>query len=223
MKNIGKSITRSAAFLCLFALIVCSLGSCSKGNKFEADGGVYLDKKTDVSYEAAPACYEPMAVGEKIYGSSENVTFYEIEGQDPLLWICESGGTVLHADTIELPALDEMDISYINICVETSTTVNRGKVQSSEDINDIIGGYLSAESIYYRGEAPELSYKIRFADSSLGIFYSVVFIRYAEDYTLKAEGGEVQSYGRDFLYNRFEDRFVKAPEALVKYIDELSL
>ncbi len=218
MKNIGKRL----GALCVICLLIFSLVSCSKGNKFEADGGVYVDKKNKVSYEAAPACYEPMAMGEEIYGQSENVSFYEIEGQDPLEWICEAGGTVLYSDNITLPALDAMNISYINICVEASSTVTRGKVQNTEDISDIISGYVTSDSIYYRGDTPELTYKIRFADSERGIFYSVVFVRYSEDYTLKTEGGETQSYGRDFLYNRFEDKFVKAPDALVKYIDELS-
>lgn len=222
MSNSKRKAIRAVGILCVACLLLTALCSCAKGNKFEADGGVYKDKKTDVSYEAAPACYEPMAMGEEIYGQSDSVTFYEIEGQNPLEWICEEGGTVFYSDTLELPSLEEMKISYINICVETNTTVTRGKVQSAEDISDIVSAYVSADSIYYRGDTPALTYKIRFADSSIGVFYSVVFVRYAEDYTLKAEDGTLLNYGKDFLYNRFEDKFVKAPEALVKYVNELT-
>ena len=217
-----KRGARILCIVCAACILLTLLCSCSKGNKFEADGAVYKDKKTDVSYEAAPACYEPISVGSEVYGESENVSFYEIEGQNPLNWICEEGGTVFYADGVELPSLDEMEISYINICVETNTTVTRTKVQSAEDISDIVSAYVSADSIYYRGNTPALTYKIRFADSSNGVFYSVVFVRYAEDYTVKETDGTEKNYGKDFLYNRFEDRFVQAPDALVKYINELS-
>ena len=207
-----------ALLCCTFSMLLCS---CAKGNKFSYQGVSFKDKKTHVTYNYAPACYEPIAQDEKIYGHWDNTRFYALEGKDPLSWLCEENGTVFYADGTELPTLGEMQISYIDLCVETNSTITRGKITSDEDISSIIEHYISAKSISYRGLTPEKTYKIRFADTELGIYYSLTYIRYTEDYVVLNDDSTESVYGKDFLYNRFEDKFIVAPEALVGYINEL--
>lgn len=211
MKNKNNALRALSlvALLCTVATLVCS---CAKGNKFVSEGADFKDKKTKVSYAYAPACYEPIERGEEIYGQTKTVTFYEIKGQDPLKLICEENGTVFYAENNPLPTLDKMNISYIDICTETSSVSVKKKIEASEDISSVIENYTLAENLYYGATPPALTYKIRFADTTLGIYYSVVFIRYSENYL---------DCGKDFIYNRFEGKFSPAPETLVNYINEL--
>lgn len=221
MKN-NKTILRFLSIVALLCTVMTFVCSCAKGNKFVSEGADFKDKKTNVSYAYALSCYEPIEKGEEIYGQTKTVTFYEIKGQDPLKLICEENGTIFYAEGNALPTLDKMDISYAEICTENSSVSVKKKIESKEDISSVINGYTLSESIYYGAVVPEKTYKIRFADTSLGIYYSVVFVRYSEDYTLKQSDGSVVNYGKDFLYNRFEGKFSVAPEILVNYIDELS-
>ena len=63
------------------------LSSCGRGNKFVADGVTFVDKKTNITYNFAPFCYEPIIMGEEVYGSDGDLYFYEIMGQDPKQWL----------------------------------------------------------------------------------------------------------------------------------------
>ena len=218
-KNALFRVVTAAILLCLALSL---FASCAKGNKLVPDGTLYKDKKTDVSYVYAPLCYEAIAIGEEIYASSKEDTFYTIVGQDPLKWICEESGTVFHAKDIPVPALDEMAISHIEICSEslTATTV-KSKIEVAEEISSVISGYLTTEPLYYPTDVAQRTYKIRFADTSLGIYYSLTFLRYSDDYTETLDDGTVKNYGKDFLYNRYEDRFVPAPKLLSDYVDAI--
>ncbi len=221
--------SKSAIFrIITAAVLLCTalslFASCSKrGNKLTPDGTLYKDKKTDVSYVYAPLCYEAIEIGDEIYASSKNDVFYTIEGQDPLKWICEEGGTVFHAKDIPVPAIDEMSISYVDICVESAASITvKTEIENKEDISAIIGAYLSTPALEYSNDLAESNYKLRFADTSLGIYYCVNLLRYSEDLTKTLSDGTVVNYGKDFIYNRFEGRFIPAPEALSKYIDAIS-
>ena len=212
MKNKKAPSTRAlaaVALICLASLLLCS---CSKSNKFISSGADFVDKKTDVSYVYAPACYEPIEKGE-LYGKTKTVTFYEIKGQDPLSLLCEENGTVFYAEGSSLPSLDKMNISYMEICTETSSISVKKTVESMSDVSDIIEGYVMGESLYYGAVVPTKTYKIRFADTSLGLYYSFVFVRYAD---------EISGRGHDFIYNRYEGKFTPAPAKLVEYVNGLS-
>ncbi len=211
------SAAGAVALLCAVSILI---SGCAKGNKFLDEGDTFKDKKTKVVYNYAPACYEPISPSEKIYGQTKDSDFYSLEGIDPLKWLCEEGGTVFYASDLTLPSISEMSISYIDICTSDTTTITRAKISNANDISEIISAYADTDGIYYLGHTPETTYKIRFADASIGVYYSLSFIRYSEDY-ISAVNGEEKNYGKDFLYNRFEGKFVPAPEALVNYINEL--
>lgn len=213
------SVIRGALclLLCLCSLTLCS---CSGVNKFKTSGVSFVDKKTDVTYDYAPFCYEPIGVEEEVYGSNGEIEFHKIKGQDPLVWLADSEGTVFYSSKISLPSLDKMEISRIELCINDSQLFVRDTVEDTDETQAVIDGYLGAESIYYPNKTAKYSYKLRFADTTRGIFYCVDFIRYSEDYTLSFDSGEV-NYGTDFLYNRSEDRFVKAPALITERINAL--
>ena len=205
MKKVSLKTFRPLTLAALFCAIAIALCSCSA--RFVSEGPAYRDKKTDVLYEYAPFCYEAIEIGKDVYAEAEIDTFYEIVGKDPLSWLCESSGTVFYASGTTLPSLEQMNISYIDVCTESSTVTVKAKIEDSADILAIVSSYVSSDNLGYSGDIATSSYKIRFADTSLGLYYSVSFFRYSD--------------GGDYIYNRSEDKLVKAPAELVKYIDEL--
>ena len=205
MKNKSNKNIRLFGMIALLLVSSLLLSSCSK--KLVSSGADYKDKKTDVVYEYAPFCYEAIAVSEEEYAKSGNNVFYAIEGQDPLKWLCEASGTVFYSKDVKLPALDKMNISYIDICTETSSVIVRTTISDADDIKEIINSYLSEEPLTYSGDVASTVYKIRFADTSLGLYYSVSFLAYSD--------------GSAYLFNRSENRFVKAPAELLDYVNEL--
>ena len=212
---------RTFGLISLLLVLLLALTSCAGGNKFEADGLGFVDKKTDVNYNFAPLCYEPMALEEKIYGTDGDLEFYKIVGQDPLKWLGEADGGVFYAEGITLPTLDKMTVSRVELCTDGNQTFVRDRITDSVDISELIAEYMAGESIYYPNNSPSLSYKLRFADDTIGVYYCVDFVRYAEDYVVTVSGEEI-NYGTDFLYNRSEKKFIVAPETLSERVDALA-
>ena len=214
MKKHAKRFSLTlASVLLLFSLFI-TLSACSKDQTFVSDGPDFKNKKTKVTYAYAPFSYEPMAMGEEIYGESEYSKFHEIVGLDPLKFICEENGTVFYDKDITLPTPDKMNFEYLEICTEAeSITVNK-TVTDKETIRAIMNYHLNAEKLTYSLLDTSAVYKLRFADTSMRLYYSVELIRYTEDIV---ENGK--NYGRDFIYDRSMKRFTKAPAALIAILD----
>ena len=211
---------RTLSIILILVLLTLSLVSCARGNKFTSSGAAFVDKKTKVTYDFAPSCYEPIAIGEKVYGTDGDIDFYEISGPDPEKWLGDADGGVFYAKGITLPTVAEMNVARLELCTVKNQVVVAKRITDTEVVSAIIDGYLSESKILYPNKTASVSYKLRFADTSIGVYYCVDFVRYAEDYVLKIDGVET-SLGKDFLYNRAEDRFVKAPKALVSEINAL--
>ena len=214
MKNHAKRITLIATSALLLISLLLSLAACSKGENFVSDGSAFKDKRTKVTYAYAPFSYEPIEIGEEIYGESEYSKFYEIVGLDPLEYICEESGTVFYDEKITLPTPDKMNFAYLEICTEADTLTVNGTVTDSAAIKFIINDHLNAQKLTYSPIEASAVYKLRFADTSMGLYYSVELIRYAEDHI---EGGV--NYGKDFIYDRSMRRFTVAPEVLITMLE----
>lgn len=204
--------------IALVIAALLSLSACGRGNKFTADGIAFVDKKTDVKYNFAPFCYEPIVLVEEVYGSDGDIDFYPIIGQDPLKWLGTKDGGVFYAEGETLPKLDEMLVSRIEICTDTDSLLIRNKISESDKIDWIISDYLAAESHPYPNVTPDVYYKLRFVDQSRGIYYCLDYMRFHEGYRVYADGYETV-IGTDFIYNRSEDRFVRAPILISDLID----
>ena len=214
MKNTAKKFSRVLVTSILLLSMALSLGACSKGEDIVADGSAFKDKRTNVTYVYAPFSYEPIELGAEVYGESEHSKFYEIAGLDPLEFICEESGTVFYSEDTTLPTPDKMKFDYLEICTEDESITVESTVTNIESIKAIMNEHLSAKTLTYWGDTALTVYKLRFADTSLGLYYSVSFIRYAED---RVEDGV--NYGKDFIYDSSTFRLTKAPDALVAMID----
>lgn len=214
MKNHAKRKILTILSTLLLLSLALTLCACARGEDLVSEGSVFKDKRTRVTYAYAPFSYEPIEIGEEIYGESEYSKFYEIVGLDPLEFICEESGTVFYDENITLPTPDKMSFDYLEICTEgESLTVNE-TFSDKATVKAIIDEHLSADKLTYSPTEAVVVFKIRFADTSMGLYYSVELIRYADDIV---EGGV--NYGSDFLYDRSMRRFTKAPEALIAIID----
>ncbi|MBO7249841.1 MAG: hypothetical protein J6V42_01035 [Clostridia bacterium] len=213
-----KNIAKRALLLALAALMLFSLVSCAK-KKIVIDGSELKDKRTKVKYTYASLSYEPIARSEDVYGSTDKHNFYEIVGQDPLNLICEEDGTVFVSNKFTLPTPDQMSFAYLEICTETTALTVNKTLTDTALIKAIMTEHLYAPTINYMGLEASLTHKLRFADTSLGLFYTVQFLRYENDVIQLDENGVEVNYGKDFIYDRFEGRFTKAPAALVAAID----
>ena len=203
----------------LLALILIALAvvfvMCSKDKgELVSDGADFKDTRTRVTYAYAPFAYEAIEIGDEIYGQSEYAKFYEIVGVDPLEYICEESGTIFYAKDITLPTPDKMNFEYLEICTEADTVSVNATVTDTDAIKLIMNDHLNAEKLTYSPIEAGAVYKLRFADTSIGLYYSVQLIRYSEDHI---EGDT--NYGKDFIYDSSTRRFTQAPAALIALID----
>ena len=211
---------RLLSAVCLAAMLL-SLGACTKTNKFVMNGSSFRDKKTDVTYLDAHPAIEALRVSDREYGKSGDILFYEIEGLDPTKYVCEQSGSVFYSEKLSEPTLDKMELSVIEIRVEETTVKLLGSIRDKEQIAAIYAGYRDAAALPYPAYTPERNLRIRLGDEKLGLCYSLVYVQYEESYTTTAADGSVQDHGKCFLYDRFENRFVAAPEALIARIGEI--
>lgn len=214
MKKHAKKFSLTLISILLLCSLAITLGACSKDEQLVSDGPAFKDKRTKVTYTYAPFSYEPIEIGEEIYGESEYSKFYEIVGLDPLEFICEESGTVFHDEDITLPTPDQMSFEYLEICTEDETLTVNKTVTDTDAIKFIINDHLNAKKLTYSPDEASAVYKLRFADTSMGLYYSVELIRYADDIV---ENGT--NLGRDFIYDRSMRRFTEAPDALIAMID----
>lgn len=201
----------AALCLLLAAMMLCS---CAKTNKFIMNGSSFRDKKTDVTYLDAPSSIEAITVSDREYGKSGDILFYEIEGLDPLQYVCEQSGTVFYAEGLTIPTLSEMTLTFAQIRIEETTAKTIATLDTAEEANAIRDAYLNGDAISYPALTPKRNLRVRLCDESIGLCYSLVYVEYENDYITHAEDGTKINYGKCFLYNRFENRFVVAPALL---------
>jgi len=212
-----KTFRRTLAMLCLL-LAILSLASCAKTNKFIMSGSSFRDKKTDVIYLDAHPAIEPIKVSDRAYGKSGDLLFYEIEGLDPTKYVSDQSGSVFYAKNLAAPTLSSMQLSMIEIRIEENTARTLGTIRDTEQIATIYDAYANGEEIPYPAYTPVRNLRIRLGDEKLGLCYSLVYVQYEAVYTKTNDDGSVAEYGKCFLYDRFEDRFVKAPQTLIDRI-----
>ena len=108
----------------------------------------------------------------------------------------------------------QMNFDYLEICTESDTITVNQTITDTETVKFIINDHLNAKKLTYSPTEADTVYKLRFADTSMGLYFSVQLIRYNE-YHIEDD----VNYGRDFIYDRSTRRFTPAPEALIALID----
>ena len=217
------------ALCCLFSLVSCG----KKLHTMTSDGGEYFDKRTDVTYTALPASYEPIATGEE-YGkldlSGMTYILYEIAGLAPEDYLCSVYGDIYHDKNIDFPTFDQWEVSSAVICNDTAIvvallTLTAGSDQHAPVLAELKRAWDYNTAVTYPSYLePARAHTLRFtSDTAPGLYYSVKLLEYSEDVydVITNESGEEVEVclGRYFLYDRYSKRCVAISNDVFRLLD----
>lgn len=225
------NVAKKRIFALLFAaFMLMSVASCSeKVGVLASDGdGGYKDSKTEISYRGAPSCYEAKGyLSEEIIAENDGVAFYALDGAPSTEWLWSPDfGMLLYSRNVTLPTLAELAPSEMYVCLEEDAKMKTAfEVFDQAKIDAILAAYENGEEVDYRGTKANYSFHLRFSSEEYPwLLYNLLYVQYAEDYIvygLDENGMEIATnYGKDFIYNRSEKRFVAIGDELQEYIDE---
>lgn len=191
-----------AVLLCLCALLLCS---CGKKYEFAVDEeGYFVDKKSGITYDIAPFCYEAISVSEEVFAEQGEREFFAITGVSTSKWISDTFGIIYFEKGTKMPTLKEMNISCVDI---TNDDAIVEKVTDGEKINALKELYENGTECSYPGNeglVPNVNIRLKFADTENGLYYVLAYFEYAQDYVYKDDNGKQTNFGKKFLYNRAE-------------------
>ena len=213
---------RIFSLLLALSLLVVALSSCKKGNTFVVREGNFVDKETGIEYISTSWEYEPISVSDEIYGEYSEINdllFYVMNGADPQKYICDNMETVYYAKGLKMPALNEMDIDYVNVYNQYDELVVHITDMEfvAKLVDTFVNGYNSYSSIYLTNEVDiKTNHRIKFADSDEGFYYVLAYVEYAEPfYYTDKNGRECQS--DKVLFNRYTQTYVVVDEFINDY------
>lgn len=199
-----KSAIKKALVIGLTSLLCAvSLVSC-KVNLQSGDNGLY-DKKNDISYCHASPVYEAISLikeyGKLTVTDKESYVLYTIPGMDPTEMLATEDFNIVYSSELDMPTLMEMMPTILRVCTDSH------EIKRMEDaivVASLVNDYTEGESLAYPGLTPLRSYKARFESVNYpGFYYTLTYVEYSEDLVI-----EGKNYGKYFLYNSFDQRFV---------------
>ena len=185
----------------LFALslaLVTLLCACSKVPTMKIKDGVYVNKKTKISYTHASTCYRAneyvdQAVAKIEPKNGQEIILYAIAGMDGDKWLCDEDFLIYCAVGEKLPELWEMSINqvFINKTVNASYTVQQ--IGDEQKIASLINIYKNGPSFDYADIAHAdvnlkpnpTRYDIVFADTRLS--YYLDYLQFEEEVQVWAQ------------------------------------
>jgi hypothetical protein len=107
------------------ALLLCSCKETNNLPEMTYESGTLVAEDGSV-YNAAPAGYEPVSIGEACaYFADTDTTLYQIGTLDSSLWMTEEyfgeATTIFYSSSITLPTLAEMNPDTLYVCEATDT------------------------------------------------------------------------------------------------------
>lgn len=205
MKQMKKT-KLAAAILSLALLSGC--GSGSSLVTLEYEGGLFQNKKQDLSYLPADIGYEPTSVGEAYaYYKKGDLTLYAIGGQDPTLWLTESyaGGatTVFYSDSIQLPTLATLGAEKIIVCQSENITIGVMEITDAATVAETVSRFTEGEKAEWPLVGSTLNYEMKFYSSDWPqIYINLIYGEFAEGC---------------FLYDRASGRAVEVGDLFASY------
>ena len=197
--------TLKKALLIGVTTLLCAVSATSCGvNLQSGDNGLY-DEKNDISYSHASPVYEAISLikeyGKLTVTADESYALYTIPGMDPTEMLATEDFNIVYASDMDMPTLTEMKPTVLRVCHDS---IEVKRMEDAEAVASLVNQYVEGDSISYPGLTPLRSYKARFESVDYpGFYYTLTYVEYAEDLVI-----EDQNYGRYFLYNAFDQRFV---------------
>lgn len=207
-----KSAIKKALVIGLTSLLCAvSLVSC-KVNLQSGDNGLY-DKKNDISYCHASPVYEAISLireyGKLTVTDTESYALYTIPGMDPTEMLATEDFNIVYSDALNMPTLLEMKPTILRICND-SHEIKR--MENAVVVASLVSDYSNGEALSYPGTTPLRSYKARFESVNYpGFYYTLTYVEYSESLVI-----EDKDYGKYFLYNAYDQRFVPVSDEIHK-------
>ena len=221
--NITASFKKALLVGMASLLCAASVISCAKGGdvhlKPHDKYGLY-NAKTKISYSHASPVYEATSLlkecGKLTVTDSESYVLYTIPGTKPEDMMATEDFNIVYSSELDMPTLQEMAPTIIRVC---SDSMEMKRMEDAAVVAAVVKAYVEGTSVDYPGTTPQRSYKARFESlNHPGFYYTLTYVEYAQDLVV-----EDVNYGRYFLYNAFERRFVPAGEAINKALDSATL
>ena len=198
--NVKKALIAGlASLLCSVSLVSCT------GVKLQSGENGLYDKENDISYSHASPVYEAISL-QKEYGkltvtSKESYILYTLPGTEPTEMLATEDFNIVYASSLDMPTLVEMAPTVLRVC---NDSIELKRMEDAAAVATLVKAYSEGASVDYPGTTPQRSYKARFESVDYpGFYYTLTYVEYAEDLII-----EDQNYGKCFLYNAFDKRFV---------------
>lgn len=187
MKFTRSTAVAAAALLLLAGLLTGTTTGCAR-KKLTGTPDGFVDK-AGTTYQAAPACYTPAALGKKcgtLNGSEAfGIDLYVVEGMDSDVWLAGEEGQIFYADSETLPTLTDMAPKAVYVCTKDKDT-------KKAEITDaaIIAGLVDAcraenADTFAPGAVISSDYVLHFTSETYpGLYYTLRYVEYQGNYYL---------------------------------------
>ena len=195
--------------------IFCAFSATACGVNLQSGATGLYDKKNDISYSHASPAYEAVSLlkeyGKLTVTSKESYALYTIPGMEPTEMLATEDFNIVYSSDMDMPTVVEMKPTVLRVCRDT---VEIKRVSDAALVSALAASYEKNEAIAYPGLTPQQNYKVRFESVDYpGFYYTLTYVEYSED--LVVEG---KNYGKFFLYNAFDQRFVPVSDSLHQVI-----
>ena len=225
--NLKQNIKRFLT-LTILAAFLLSFAACAKVGVLTADeNGGYINDKNGVRYYAAPGSYDVKGyLSEGPVALNDGINFYQVDGTSGEKWLYSPDfGILLYAESETLPTLEDLSPNKMDICLDDGEKmITALEVENVSNISAILEAYNNGETLLYSGKKSNYKFYLKLTSAEYPwLIYNLEFMQYAEDLIVysKDENGEVteKNYGKNFIYNRHEKRFVAIGDEMQEYID----
>ena len=179
-------------------LLMCvALVSCAN-KRLTPSGDKLVDGKTDIEYNVAPMCYEPVSLGKEFARSDRQdyeITYYQMGELSTDEWLCDGEYNVYYADGVKLPTFEEMSINRILVCQEDEALISIKDITDEELVLAVIDAYKNGEATEYIGLKADIALKLKFRSAIYPYLqYSLSYYEYTDGCIIEDKTDDISSY-----------------------------
>ncbi len=229
-RNLFPRIFRRAiCFTLVLLMLTMSVACKNQLHTLTAENGNYTDNKTEITYTALPASYEPIARGEeyaRIKLSGVTSKLYEIVDLSVTDYLCTDYGGVYYNQTVTPTLFADWTVATLQICTDQAIVTSHHTLTPADDkeayvIASLQTAFCTGDDVRYPSYlTPERYYTLRFASEDVpGLYFTVKILQYSES----VYGEDETELGTTFLYDRYTGRCVAVDDNIFRIMDGLEI
>ena len=182
----------------MVVLLLCVLLVSCADARFASSGNVLVDNKTNIEYNVAPGCYEPVSLGKEVAkvdkGSYEKI-YYQIGELSINEWLTDNSYNVFYADGVKLPTFEEMMFNRILVCEEYDQLVCINDITDSSLVSALIDGYNNGTPSKYMEFKADEVLKLKFRSAIYPYLqYSLTYYEYTDGCFFEDTTDDIENY-----------------------------